>query len=155
MISLGELEFLRRRGFGSGLAKSGSGPGKFGNVVQCNYVQAGAYVRGCDDVYADFEPSQVARQTAIWHGGGNWGDLCKYGSREERFRNCIPSNCPRQHREAPPKPSVSLSIFFLRAPGPGEKMFVVFLYDFNGMIVYADLPLIPFLPSENSNKVTF
>lgn len=78
MISLGELEFFQRRGFGSGTTRSGSGPGTLGPVLQCNYCQAGPYVTSCADALAEYEPSQVARQTAVWHGGGNWGDLCRW-----------------------------------------------------------------------------
>jgi len=75
MITLGELALLERKGFGSGTVMSGSGPGKYGAALQCKYCQSGSFVRGCDEVLEKANPSVVARQVAMWHGGGNWGDL--------------------------------------------------------------------------------
>lgn len=64
MITLGELEFLRRMGL--------SGDSVVG---QCRYKQAGKFVKYCDEYLSEQDPQKVARQSALWHGGGNWGDL--------------------------------------------------------------------------------
>lgn len=40
---------------------------------ECHYIQAGEHVPPCEDVIHDMSTQQ--QQLAIWHGGGNWGDL--------------------------------------------------------------------------------
>jgi exopolysaccharide biosynthesis predicted pyruvyltransferase EpsI len=46
---------------------------------ECHYIQAGEYVPHCEDVIHDKstqdQQQQQQQQIAIWHGGGNWGDL--------------------------------------------------------------------------------
>jgi exopolysaccharide biosynthesis predicted pyruvyltransferase EpsI len=63
MITLGELEFMKRVGYG---AETQS---------QCHYIQAGGVVPHCNDVINKQNPAQVSLPLALWHGGGNWGDL--------------------------------------------------------------------------------
>lgn len=51
MITLGELNFLGA------------------SVDQCNYVQAGPGFPPCDETIS------AKYDVAVWHGGGNWGDI--------------------------------------------------------------------------------
>jgi exopolysaccharide biosynthesis predicted pyruvyltransferase EpsI len=75
MITLGELVFLQRlqQLFNPNLS-----------VSQCGYIQHGGFVPHCDSYFAS--TTYKTRQTqqsqhytnnkiALWHGGGNWGDL--------------------------------------------------------------------------------
>jgi len=69
MITLGELEFLREMGFET----------QNSNIVkQCRYRQAGPYVTHCEELLQ--REQSHAEQTALWHGGGNWGDLWRSGT---------------------------------------------------------------------------
>lgn len=63
MITLGELEFIKRLGY------------EAERQSQCHYVQAGEFVPHCNVVLAQQNPAQVIQPLAMWHGGGNWGDL--------------------------------------------------------------------------------
>jgi exopolysaccharide biosynthesis predicted pyruvyltransferase EpsI len=58
MITLGEQTILKRLAIQS--------------ITECNYVQAGPHIPSCDDVKQPNLPT-----AALWHGGGNWGDLWK------------------------------------------------------------------------------
>jgi exopolysaccharide biosynthesis predicted pyruvyltransferase EpsI len=60
MLTLGELEFLQR-------PMQQPTP-----IDQCYYVQAGGFYPVCTDVYTD---STDQPKLALWHAGGNWGDL--------------------------------------------------------------------------------
>lgn len=63
MITLGELQFLKPI-----MAEHDI------QLSQCSYIQAGEYVPPCES-----EIPRLAKlhqhPVAIWHGGGNWGDL--------------------------------------------------------------------------------
>jgi exopolysaccharide biosynthesis predicted pyruvyltransferase EpsI len=63
MITLGELEFIKRLGYA---AETQS---------QCHLVQAGAFVPHCNVVINQQNPVQAVQPLALWHGGGNWGDI--------------------------------------------------------------------------------
>ena len=65
MLTLAELVFLESRGFKGGSAA----------VDQCHYVQASNFYPNCNKVIGDTSPATVAHQAALWHAGGNWGDL--------------------------------------------------------------------------------
>jgi exopolysaccharide biosynthesis predicted pyruvyltransferase EpsI len=83
MITLGELEFLDRLGF--------SGPQK---IQQCGYVQAGSFVESCEDFLRQPQSTRTSTAkevagagvvvtthqpaVALWHGGGNWGDIWRH-----------------------------------------------------------------------------
>lgn len=76
MITLGELEFLK----------------EIASVSQCSYAQAGNYVPNCDDIltkeYGE-EYSATGRKVAVWHGGGNFGDLWPL-AQEPRIQSLFP-----------------------------------------------------------------
>ena len=89
MITLGEHEFLRRLGWAVELdayqqrqkrsmedetKTLTQEPLSFNNAVyqECHYLQAGDYVPRCDNVLKEL---QAEKKLALWHGGGNWGDL--------------------------------------------------------------------------------
>jgi exopolysaccharide biosynthesis predicted pyruvyltransferase EpsI len=63
MITLGEVEFMKRMGYATETQS------------QCHYIQAGGFVPNCNGVVDKQNPALVAQQPALWHGGGNWGDL--------------------------------------------------------------------------------
>jgi exopolysaccharide biosynthesis predicted pyruvyltransferase EpsI len=63
MIALGELEFMKRFGYATE------------SQSQCHYIQAGGFVPHCSGVIDKSNPTRVAQPLALWHGGGNWGDL--------------------------------------------------------------------------------
>jgi exopolysaccharide biosynthesis predicted pyruvyltransferase EpsI len=63
MITLGELEFMKRLGYAANTQS------------QCHYVQAGEFVPHCDVVIYQPNPAQAVQPLALWHGGGNWGDI--------------------------------------------------------------------------------
>jgi exopolysaccharide biosynthesis predicted pyruvyltransferase EpsI len=63
MITLGELEFIKRLGYATE------------RQSQCHLVQAGEFVPDCNGVINQQNPAQVAQPLALWHGGGNWGDI--------------------------------------------------------------------------------
>ena len=65
MITLGELVFLERY---YNLTNE--------QVVQCGYAQHEGFVQTCIGHLADLAPTADNEQrVALWHGGGNWGDL--------------------------------------------------------------------------------
>jgi exopolysaccharide biosynthesis predicted pyruvyltransferase EpsI len=68
MITLGELQFLQR--YVSSLSNDTTLP----TLSQCSYIQAGGYVPSCE-VEIPRLAALYDRPVAIWHGGGNWGDL--------------------------------------------------------------------------------
>lgn len=63
MITLGELKFLQ-----SFIAEHGI------QLSQCSYIQAGGYVPPCESEIPRLA-TKYSHPVAIWHGGGNWGDL--------------------------------------------------------------------------------
>jgi exopolysaccharide biosynthesis predicted pyruvyltransferase EpsI len=63
MITLGELEFIKRLGYA---AETQS---------QCHYVQASKFVPDCNVSIDELNSAQVPQPLALWHGGGNWGDI--------------------------------------------------------------------------------
>ena len=70
MITLGELEFLQRLGINRS------------QIRQCSYVQAGSYVPPCEALLNATSATLLASESkspnvALWHGGGNWGDVWK------------------------------------------------------------------------------
>jgi exopolysaccharide biosynthesis predicted pyruvyltransferase EpsI len=67
MITLGELQFLQPY-----LAQQSNNTTI--GLSQCSYIQAGDYVPPCD-VEIPRLAQLYDRPVAIWHGGGNWGDL--------------------------------------------------------------------------------
>lgn len=100
MITLGEHELLRRLGWTAEVDKyqqrqKGSTDDEttattqeassFNNAVyqECHYLQAAEYVPRCDNIFRQGNAGQsVVKQElqtemklALWHGGGNWGDL--------------------------------------------------------------------------------
>jgi exopolysaccharide biosynthesis predicted pyruvyltransferase EpsI len=91
MITLGELEFLRQGRLGTPVKEKGRHGSDAGIVVdQCGYVQSGPYAEPCDAYlnrthsYPEEQAAASAttprtgiRRVALWHGGGNWGDLWK------------------------------------------------------------------------------
>ena len=60
MLSVAEIEFMEHTL-------------KRGTPQQCHYVQAGGYYRNCDGLIAEQDPTKA--KYALWHAGGNWGDL--------------------------------------------------------------------------------
>lgn len=63
MLTLGELELMKRLGYPTTAD------------VQCSYLQADKYVQKCP-IYLKMQvPTKVNKQAALWHAGGNWGDL--------------------------------------------------------------------------------
>ena len=81
MITLGEIEFLRRMGYHLNdtttttvAHHSLTTP----PLYQCRYRQAGPYVTHCQDILEQ-EPTHPI-VPALWHGGGNWGDLWRPGT---------------------------------------------------------------------------
>jgi exopolysaccharide biosynthesis predicted pyruvyltransferase EpsI len=93
MITLGELEFVRRSlGALEGRRdddeeKSATGKRTVMAVDQCGYVQSGSFAEPCDaylsrtavmetaTTASTSSPRLADRRVALWHGGGNWGDL--------------------------------------------------------------------------------
>jgi exopolysaccharide biosynthesis predicted pyruvyltransferase EpsI len=81
MITLGELEFIKRLGYA---AETQS---------QCHIVQAGEFVPRCNVVINQEYPAQVAQPLALWHGGGNWGDIWDIqGARIDSFVPLLENN---------------------------------------------------------------
>lgn len=66
MITIGELEFLKRMCYTNS------------QIDQCSYVQGHDYVERCQNFLDDplrNENMNVRQRAALWHGGGNWGDI--------------------------------------------------------------------------------
>lgn len=61
MLTIGELEFIK---------KSLSVP----DPVQCHYIQANYFYPDCTSVIEEHS-SDSGKKLALWHAGGNWGDL--------------------------------------------------------------------------------
>lgn len=61
MITVGELQFLHKYTTTEN------------KISQCSYAQAGDYVPPCTETIARNRAAGVS--VAVWHGGGNWGDL--------------------------------------------------------------------------------
>ena len=66
---------------------------------QCHYVQARNFVISCDDFLSSHQPNQTTKQTnepylAVWHGGGNWGDLWRIAQvkRIESLQHLLANN---------------------------------------------------------------
>jgi pyruvyl transferase EpsO len=51
-------------------------------IFECSYYQAGPWAPPCDEVIAAHgataSSSSIASPVALWHGGGNWGDLWRH-----------------------------------------------------------------------------
>lgn len=60
MLSLGELNLIQE-----GLQQAAP--------KQCHYIQAGGFYDVCTEVIRASDPG--ANKVALWHAGGNWGDL--------------------------------------------------------------------------------
>lgn len=96
MITLGELEFVRRLGIHEGHDEEDVAATTRMTVDQCGYVQSGSFAEPCDEYLnrtkeesnaaaatsfdssahdARSSPTLMERRVALWHGGGNWGDL--------------------------------------------------------------------------------
>jgi exopolysaccharide biosynthesis predicted pyruvyltransferase EpsI len=72
MITLGELEMLRKLGYGTLDEPSAK-------VAQCSFLQAGNYAPPCHHFSTGGALSNIISISnpplAFWHGGGNWGDM--------------------------------------------------------------------------------
>jgi len=77
MITLGELEFMKRMAYDTQ------------QVAECHLIQAGGFVPHCNTVLAKENAAEVAHQPAIWHGGGNWGDLWR-DAQDARIKSFLP-----------------------------------------------------------------
>ena len=91
MITAGEHQLLRRLGWTVNVPSTTSSHRTSRNnnnyhYQECHYVQANEFVPHCEEVINDHGSitqkhnntnnlSQLDHKLAIWHGGGNWGDL--------------------------------------------------------------------------------
>lgn len=73
MLSHGELIFLHRLGF----SRDG--------LQQCDYLQAGDFLPACENVVS----INTNRRAALWHAGGNWGDMWRI-MQDERLASFEP-----------------------------------------------------------------
>jgi len=82
MLTLGELIFLHRLGYNKE------------SFSQCNYVQAGSYFPLCEQILEHEDPNVVAHSPALWHAGGNWGDLWRIvqEARTKSFAKLLQAN---------------------------------------------------------------
>ena len=80
MLTLGELIFLKRRGFTK--------------CEQCHYKQANGFYPPCEQVIGSKPPATIGHQAALWHAGGNWGDLYRsvHLKRMESFSSLLAAN---------------------------------------------------------------
>jgi hypothetical protein len=62
MLTLGELEFIQKSL-------------RLPVPLQCHYVQAGFFYPTCTDVLEEYSSTDGQQKLALWHAGGNWGDL--------------------------------------------------------------------------------
>jgi exopolysaccharide biosynthesis predicted pyruvyltransferase EpsI len=65
MISVAEQVFLHGRSNAS-------------FIFECSYYQAGPWAPPCDEVIPAHGASSTTTPVALWHGGGNWGDLWRH-----------------------------------------------------------------------------
>lgn len=79
MLTFAELTFLERRGFAK--------------CEQCRYIQAIGYPL-CEQVISSKTPVPIEHEVALWHAGGNWGDLWRgvQLKRMESFPSLLAAN---------------------------------------------------------------
>ena len=88
MITLGEMAFLQRMGYATTATtrprETNSGENLNAAVYEeCTYIQGGPFLPLCDDFllkrqqqqHENVSSSSFSPGVALWHGGGNWGDL--------------------------------------------------------------------------------
>jgi exopolysaccharide biosynthesis predicted pyruvyltransferase EpsI len=88
MITLGELAFLPTTSRDHQQRR---------DIYQCSYVQAGTYAPPCaEEIPRHCHAAAVAAPTtAVWHGGGNWGDLWRRAQqpRIDSFHDLLNAGC--------------------------------------------------------------
>jgi len=97
MITAAEHIFLRRLGWDAdtNAGKNNKNINPNAEFQECHYLQANEFVPHCDTLLHSQNPLHGQGKVAVWHGGGNWGDLWPQMQKirlEQSFRALLQSN---------------------------------------------------------------